>query len=212
MRGFFLWFLLVSGLVIVVLMEQKTNGSHKQRIVIVNRDFQFRYTGAAVLVGLLSTALTTTLILYPLYKFEILRIPRFLPLPILSVMGTAALLNMGLVAFMGILLTHRIAGPMYSLVRQFRRVEEGRWYGQMKVREGDDLKYLVRNFNAMLEAINRQAHVDFEKLRQVRSLLVSSEWSDAEKVSRALLEIKALDERLRSRLHANTEEEQTASR
>lgn len=193
-------------------MEAKIKASSKHRIVVVNRDFQFRYTGAAVLVGLLSTILTTTLILFPLYQFEILRIPQFLPLPILSVMGTAALLNMGLVAFMGILLTHRIAGPMYSLVRQFRRVEEGRWYGQMKVREGDDLKYLVRNFNAMLDSINRQTHLDFEKLRQLRSLLVSSEWSDAEKVSRALLEIKTLDERFRSRLNANSDEEQIASR
>lgn len=190
-------------------MEPNARASSKHRIVVVNRDFQFRYTGAAVLVGLLSTILTSTLILYPLYQFEILRIPQFLPLPILLVMATAAALNMGLVAFMGILLTHRIAGPMYSLVRQFRRVEEGRWYGQMKVREGDDLKYLVRNFNAMLESINRQTHLDFEKLRQLRGVLVSSEWSDAEKVSRALLEIKSLDERLRGRLNANADEEQT---
>ena len=160
-----------------------------------------------MLVGLLSTVLTTTLILYPLYQFEILRIPRFLPIPILSVMGIAALLNMGLVAFMGILLTHRIAGPMYSLVRHFRRIEDGRWYGQMRVREGDDMKYLVRNFNAMLESINQQTHVDFEKLRQVRELLVATEWSDAEKVSRALMEIKALDERLRGRLHESDDDE-----
>ncbi|MCX6129316.1 MAG: hypothetical protein NTX25_09680, partial [Proteobacteria bacterium] len=58
----------------------------KQRLILINRDFQFRYTGAAVLVGLLSTTLTCSVILYPLYQFEILRIPRFLPWPILIVM------------------------------------------------------------------------------------------------------------------------------
>ncbi|MCX6127855.1 MAG: hypothetical protein NTX25_02175, partial [Proteobacteria bacterium] len=108
-----------------------------------------------------------------------------------------------LVAFMGILLTHRLAGPMYSLVRQFRRVEEGRWYGQMKIRDGDDMRYVVRNFNAMLESLNKQAHMDFDKLRQVRELLVSEYISDPDKVSKTLIELKVLDERMRERLHAN---------
>ena len=178
----------------------------KQRLILINRDFQFRYTGAAVLVGLLSTILTTSVILYPLYQFEILRIPRFLPWPILSVMLIAALLNIGLVGFMGILLTHRLAGPMYSLVRQFRRVEEGRWYGQMKIRDGDDMRYVVRNFNAMLEAINQQAFIDFEKLRRIRELLVADNLADHEKIAETLIELKALDERMRDRLHADDRE------
>lgn len=177
----------------------------KQRLVLINRDFQLRYTGAAVLVGILSTVLTSTLILYPLYKFEILRIPVFLPLPIISVMALAALLNVLLVGFMGILLTHRVAGPMYSLVRQFRRVEDGRWYGQMRIREGDDLRYVVRNFNAMLDAINKQCHMDSDKLRQMREVLVSAELSESEKVSRTLIELKNLDGRIRHRLNADIE-------
>jgi hypothetical protein len=187
-------------------MEQKTF-KQKHRIILINRDFQFRYTGAAVLVGLVSTLLTSGLILYPLYQFEILRIPRFLPLPILLVMMLAAAFNVGLIAFMGVLITHRIAGPMYSLVRQFRRVEEGRWYGQMKIREGDDMKYVVRNFNAMLEAVHHQGLRDLEELRSVQELLATPELSDAEKVSQSRLALKSLDDKLRDRLHAGTRED-----
>jgi hypothetical protein len=190
---------------IVVVMKQKFQ-RHKQRLILINRDFQFRYTGAAVLVGLLSTGLTSSVILYPLYQFEILRIPRFLPWPILGVMIMAALLNIFLVGFMGILLTHRLAGPMYSLVRQFRRIEEGRWYGQMKIRDGDDMRYVVRNFNAMLEAINRQTHMDFEKLRHVRELLVSDHGSEEERITQALHELKSIDEKMRERLHAENDD------
>ena len=189
-------------------MNEKAKQKNRHRLILINRDFQFRYTGAAVLVGCLSTVLTTLLILYPLYQFEILRIPRFLPVPILCVMGFAGVLNIALVGFMGILLTHRVAGPMYSLVRQFRRVEEGRWYGQMKIRDGDDLRYVVRNFNAMLESINKQASHDFEKLRVIREALVSDKLGDSEKLSEALHEIKILDERMRSRLHVTDEKEQ----
>ncbi|MBC7660414.1 MAG: hypothetical protein H7249_12000 [Chitinophagaceae bacterium] len=177
----------------------------KQRLVLINRDFQFRYTGAAVLVGLLSTVLTTTLILYPLYLFKILRMPFFLPYPVMGLIGLAALLNMLLVGFMGILMTHRVAGPMYSLVRQFRRVEEGRWYGQMRIRDGDDMRYVVRNFNAMIESINSQAHLDSDKLRNIRETLISSDLPDSEKITRALLDIKILDSKLRARLNAEPE-------
>jgi hypothetical protein len=185
-------------------MNQKFQ-RQKQRLILINRDFQFRYTGAAVLVGLLSTTLTTSVILYPLFQFEILRIPRFLPWPILGVMVMAALLNILLVGFMGILITHRLAGPMYSLVRQFRRVEEGRWYGQMKIRDGDDMRYVVRNFNAMLDAINKQTQMDFEKLRHVRELLVSTGVNESERIAKALLELKSVDEKIRERLHAESE-------
>jgi hypothetical protein len=185
-------------------MKQKFQ-RQKQRLILINRDFQFRYTGAAVLVGLLSTVLTTSVILYPLYQFEILRIPRFLPWPILGVMAMAALLNVLLVGFMGILITHRLAGPMYSLVRQFRRVEEGRWYGQMKIRDGDDMRYVVRNFNAMLDAINKQTQMDFEKLRHVRELLVADKVQENDRIAHALIELKSLDERIRERLHAGNE-------
>jgi len=185
-------------------MKQKFQ-RQKQRLILINRDFQLRYTGAAVLVGLLSTALTTSVILFPLFQFEILRIPRFLPMPVLGVMGMAAILNILLVGFMGILITHRLAGPMYSLVRQFRRVEEGRWYGQMKIRDGDDMRYVVRNFNAMLDAINKQTHMDFDKLRHVRELLVSDKGSESERIANALLELKSIDEKMRERLHAESE-------
>ncbi len=187
-------------------MKQKYQ-HQKQRLILINRDFQFRYTGAAILVGLLSTTLTTSVILFPLYQFEILRIPRFLPWPILAVMGLAALLNILLVGIMGILITHRLAGPMYSLVRQFRRVEEGRWYGQMKIRDGDDMRYVVRNFNAMVDAINKQTHMDFEKLRHVREVLISDEMSEADRIAKSLLELKSIDESMRERLHAESEHE-----
>src|SRR6186997_212279 len=98
-------------------------GKPTKRIYLINRDFQMRYTLAAVVVGLLSTILTLIILLVPLYTFEILQIPRFLPLPIFGIMAMAAFVNILSVGLMGVFITHRIAGPMYSLVRSFRRIE-----------------------------------------------------------------------------------------
>jgi HAMP domain-containing protein len=142
-----------------------------KRIYLVNRDFQLRYAYAAAIVGLLSTLVTSCLILYPLYQFEILRIPRFLPWPILLIMLSAAFFNIALVGFLAIHVTHRLAGPMYSLVRQMRHVESGRWNGTLKIRQGDDLKYVVRNFNEMLSSLKSSAEEDREAINQLLGLV-----------------------------------------
>jgi methyl-accepting chemotaxis protein len=143
----------------------------RKRIYLINRDFQLRYSMAAAVVGLVSTALTATVLLFPLYQFEILRIPRFLPLPILAAMGCAALLNILLVGLLGVFITHRIAGPMYSLVRNFRRIEMGLWAGHLRIREGDDLRYVVRNFNQMVDGLVHTARTDVAEIAEVESEL-----------------------------------------
>lgn len=134
----------------------------EKRMFLVNRDFQLRYTSAAVIVGIISTLLTACIVLIPLFIFEILRLPRFLPVPILLVMALACLMNISIVGLMGVFITHKVAGPMFSLVRFFRRVEAGMWFGEMRTRPDDDLAYLVRNFNEMLSGIRRCSHADLE--------------------------------------------------
>lgn len=135
-----------------------------KKLYLINRDFQLRYTKIAVAVGLVSTALTLFLILFPLFQFQIIRFPNFLPAPFLWAIALAALLNFAIVATMGILVTHRIAGPMFSLVREFRQVQDGRFTRHMKIREGDDLKYVVRNYNEMIDQLAAFARKDLEEL------------------------------------------------
>lgn len=174
----------------------------RKRIYLVNRDFQFRYTGAAVLVGLTSTLLTVITILYPLYQFEILRIPKFLPLPILGTMLAAALVNILLVGLMGVIITHKIAGPMYSMVRQFRRVENGQWYGRMHLRPDDEMKYLVRNFNEMLGGIQNLGQSDLDLINQVVSEFDKMGVQGESPARIKLLEMQA---RLKGRIEAPSE-------
>jgi len=139
----------------------------RKKIYLVNRDFQLRYTYSAVIVGLISTALTTVVILSPLFIFKILRIPNFLPTPVLVAMAVAAFINIILVALMGVIMTHKIAGPMYSLVREFRRIEAGLWNVKMRLRQDDDLKFVVRNFNEMVSAIVQASEADLSTIEQL---------------------------------------------
>lgn len=159
-----------------------------KRIYLVNRDFQFRYTRMGVLAGIVSTAITTLVILYPLFVFKILVIPQFLPPPILAGMFAAAIVNVGIIVLFGILITHRIAGPMFSMVRHLRRMAVGQWRTNMRIRPGDDLHLLVRNMNDLSDALVQCATKDLELIEKA---LANSPPNEA---------LSELKERIRSRI------------
>ena len=188
-------------------MDKVLKSRKSKRLYLVNREFQLRYTFAAVAVGILSTLLTSLIILYPLYVFEILRIPAFLPPPILLVMVFAAFVNIGLIGFLGIFITHKIAGPMYSLVRQFRRIEEGVWSGHMGLRDGDDFRYIVRNFNAMVDSIVTALRADHELIGRIKQRLEDEEVSDVDKIAGANKLISELESNYQERLTSQTSSE-----
>ena len=108
-----------------------------------------RYVRLAVFVGFVSTLLTIFLVVFPLFQFGILRFPNFLPTPFLIGMALAALVNFFIVGLGTVMLTHRVAGPMFSLVRQMRTLEIGNLRASLRVREKDDFKFVFRHFNEM---------------------------------------------------------------
>ncbi|MBM4250473.1 MAG: hypothetical protein FJ146_00700 [Deltaproteobacteria bacterium] len=125
----------------------------RKQIFLVNRDFQLRYVRLAVIVGIASTCLTLILVLYPLVQFRIIRFPVFLPLPFLAAILTAIGANIAIITWLGVHVTHRIAGPIFSLVRHMRHVELGGSFKGVKFRESDDLQYLARNYNSLMHAL-----------------------------------------------------------
>lgn len=136
----------------------------RKRIILINRDLQFRYARIALVVGFVSTLLSSVVILYPLYQFEILRIPRFLPLPILMGMICAVLVNMLLILMLAVLITHRIAGPMYALSREFEEMSQGFFGRELRGRKMDDLRYLIRRFNELSSNLRNITYDDREKI------------------------------------------------
>ncbi|MDD9950745.1 MAG: HAMP domain-containing protein [Zetaproteobacteria bacterium] len=155
----------------------------KSRIFLVNRDFQVRYARAAIMVGIVSTVVTAFVILCPLYFFEILRIPRFLPWPILSAMGCAAILNVFLVALMSLYATHRVAGPLFSLLRAIRALGLMQLDTRLKLREGDELHFIARNFNEMAEQMEQMVASDHLRLMQWVEVLEESSLAEPEKAA-----------------------------
>jgi methyl-accepting chemotaxis protein len=165
-----------------------------KRLLLVNRDFQFRYTRASVAVGIVSTVLTATVILYPLFLFKILVIPQFLPPPILMGMVAAALVNIAMLIIFGILISHKIAGPMFSLVRHIRRLASGNWRTEIRMRPGDELHLIVRNLNDLSLSLVQAVEKDLESIGR---LLEQESVQKSESTSAILRELEA---RMKSRI------------
>jgi hypothetical protein len=140
-----------------------------KKILLVNRDFQFRYTGAGLAAGCVSTVITATLILYPLFAFKILTIGIFLPWPIFACMLVAVILNVLVQLIFGIVMTHKVAGPMFSIVKNIRKLGAGRWNIKMHQRPGDDLEMIVRHINELSENLVVVAKNDLETLAKIKS-------------------------------------------
>jgi nitrate/nitrite-specific signal transduction histidine kinase len=152
-----------------VVYDKPMSSRPNKNLFLINRDLQLKYTYAAVVVGFVSTLVTVIVLLYPLFVFQILKIPKFLPLPVFAAMIAAVLMNIVLVGMLGIYVTHRVAGPVFHLVKCFRRIELGRLKSHLRLREGDDLKYVMRNFNAMVDELLRTSKEDLDLLQQAQS-------------------------------------------
>jgi hypothetical protein len=143
----------------------------KKRIYLINREFQLRHTRVALTVGFVSTLMTMGLILYPLFYLQIVRFPYFLPLPFIVGIALAASLNFAFVTAFGIITTHRIAGPMFSLVRHLHQLRLGQNPAELRVREDDDLKFVIRNVNEFLDFLNSRTVADQSRMESILGLL-----------------------------------------
>lgn len=158
----------------------------RKRLILINRDFQCKYIGVATMVGIVSSVLSFMTILTPLYFFQIIRFPGFLPWPFLVAIIVVAILNFALVAWASLVMTHRIAGPMFNMVKQIHLITEDKWNLSFDVRNNDDLKYLVRNFKELIQYLVSTGTRDLERLDAVDAALSES----PEEAKRLLGELK----------------------
>ena len=130
--------------------------SYRRRRVLVDRSFQFRFVRVLLLVlsfltiaalGGVYLALQVTL-----RTFELVRDP--VSVSLFSTVGLFVALELllisPLVAWIGILLTHKVAGPLVRIHAGVAQMTEGNFDVHLKLRKGDALEDLA-------EAINRLA-------------------------------------------------------
>lgn len=173
----------------------------KKKIFLINRDFQLRYAGAGIVAGIITSFLTALLILYPLFAFKILTSAYFLPWPIFACMIAAVFINIAVQMVFGILLTHRVAGPMFSMIRIIRRIGSGHWNTKVNLRAQDELQMIGRHLNELSEQLVQAGKDDLEKLEEIQSELVTLDIEPAKK-SQITGQLEVLYTTIKNRINA----------
>jgi methyl-accepting chemotaxis protein len=107
-------------------------------------------------------------------------------------------LGIGLIVILSaylVIMTHKVAGPLYKVSMYFDRMAEGRLGNVTALRKGDMLQDFFGNFREMHEAVRKRMQTDVITLDGVVSALRSKAGSDP-KVAEAL---DALDKHLTQR-------------
>jgi nitrogen fixation/metabolism regulation signal transduction histidine kinase len=95
---------------------------------------------------------------------------------------TFAVLVIG-VGLLGIVFTHKVAGPVFKMKRLLREVGEGKLVVRERLRKGDELHHFFESFEQMVEALRRRQQAEIARVDGILEKL-----SDAPLSTRGLKE------------------------
>lgn len=153
-----------------------------KRRYLVNRDLQLRFAWSAVLVGLVSSSVSSFMILLAFWSFNIWQGQR-LPVPVMMTILLVMVTNVAGIYVVAVLTTQRIAGPLFNLLRQFQELAQFNFSARAKFRRSDELQYVARRFNEMAERIEERDQKLVSGLTRIHEILANTQ--DADQLKKA---------------------------
>lgn len=123
---------------------------YMRRILLVNKSVQMRLVGygvfAGIVAGLYTGTLSTLVQRWNGYSGR--------ETPIVLVVGFAVF---SLVAILGLIISSQIAGPIYRLHRNIKRMADGEKPEKIHIRRGDAYGDLFEDYNRLVERMESHA-------------------------------------------------------
>ncbi len=141
---------------------------NQRRIVVCDPRFQYRYLVLPVVVTLTTSVCLLVLFLYMAGGFGDLLIesPELagemaerisnVRLQCTVAVGAILTLHVVIVVLLGLLISHRIAGPVYRVRKSMEEVARGNVNIRVKLRDGDKFTGLADAFNKMMDSLAAQ--------------------------------------------------------
>ncbi|MBM3383425.1 MAG: HAMP domain-containing protein [Betaproteobacteria bacterium] len=149
-----------------------------RRNYMVNRELQLKYAGSALLMGLVCSISSLAILLISFWSFGIWQGQR-LPGMVIAAIIFAILVNLVGIMLTSILSTQRIVGPLFNLLKQFQRVSRGDFKAQAKFRANDEIHYVARRFNEMLQRLDDRETEIFTHLDRAYDALENNQTTEA---------------------------------
>ena len=134
----------------------------RRKRYLVKKGLQFRYLGLIFIAIILPTLLVVGCLYYLIFSLmaEQLGIPESIAynlFPVFKKVNLILLLGIPIISvallFWGLLISHRIAGPIYRLERELDRIAQGDFSLRLKIRRKDELGSIAEGINKVLDRI-----------------------------------------------------------
>ncbi|MEW5854934.1 MAG: hypothetical protein AB2A00_39525 [Myxococcota bacterium] len=153
---------------------------YRRSILLIDPQFQLKYTGLVVAMG----AIISTICAYFIYRAynentQLLElseavgqeITRRESATIVTVVVAFVVLEIVALGFWGILVTHRIAGPIFIISRYLRVLKDGQYPDMRPLREGDEMKGFFDVFVGCVDSMKAREKEDLEAIEKAMKAL-----------------------------------------
>ncbi|MBU1912543.1 MAG: hypothetical protein KKB22_03310 [Candidatus Omnitrophica bacterium] len=184
----------------------------RRRKYIIQRGLQFRYIGLVFGLALIASIVTGWTVFVTGWYFLGEKLASVYPqgrlIYILKATNLALIRNLLLVSplifILGLLFSHRIAGPVYRISKTLEEITRGNLGLKIKLREGDELIDLADMINNLTDNLNKTIIADkdivikIEKDLEEIKKLISSQPCDCAKVESIINSIQEKSKELSS--------------
>lgn len=184
----------------------------RRRKYIIQKGLQFRYIGLVFGLALIASIVTGWTVFATGWYFLGEKLASVYPqgrlIYVLRATNMALIRNLLLVSplifILGLLFSHRIAGPVYRITKTLEEITKGNLGLKIKLREGDELVDLAYMINNLTDNINKTITSDkdiaikIEKDLEEIKKLISSQPCDCAKVGSIINSIREKSKELSS--------------
>jgi len=179
-----------------------TISPHRRRKrLLIEKDFQYRFTLKLCLIsGLLFAVFTAISLFFIRLSYEMLIQSALIQMPemvtklrwefrsLSMAMFVTWALFVGAIFVVGVLYTQRIAGPVYALRRKLQDLSKDLKFHKLKFRQGDEFHSLEVSYNRAVETLEKHLDGVEESTRRAREHLVNEAPREALEELNSLIE------------------------
>ncbi|MFL5320470.1 MAG: signal protein [Myxococcaceae bacterium] len=175
-----------------------------RRTFLIDREFQLKYAGLLLLAGLVISA--GFAVVAWLARADAARAAQFgassMDPLLLALLFVAVVIAAGAMGLVGLVLTHRVAGPVYVMTQYVTALAQGRFPPIRPLRRNDELKNFFERFQSALETLKAR---EVEEAAALRDALAALEpLGTSAQAKDALQKLSALHDRKRAAVESGS--------
>jgi|GEM_PF-1089420 len=170
----------------------KTATHRRRKKILIEKDFQYRFTlKLCLLSGLLFALFTGISLFFIKLSYEMLIQSALIQMPEMvsklrwefRSLSTGMVINwtlfVGAMFVLGVLYTQRIAGPIYAFRRKLQDLSRGLNFQKIKLRRHDEFQSLEQSYNQAIDVLQSHLSKQNERSLRTRDLLLKNDNTEA---------------------------------